>query len=185
MRRNIAAAALAAMIAAPAAADEIETTLEAALEAYRTGDIALAKEEIDYAATLMAQRKAESLSGFLPEPMAGWERSDPEGNQGVATFSGGMMASAVYSRDGDRIEIQLMAENQMVASMAMMLSNPAMMGTMGTVRRVGRQKLVVTSDDDVQALVGNAVFVQVSGPGSVEDKLAYFEAIDLRALERF
>jgi hypothetical protein len=185
MRRIIALAAGAAMLAAPAGADEIEETIAAALEAYRAGDVALAKEELDYAATLLGQLKAESLAGFLPEPLPGWTREEGDTSRGMAGFGGGMAASAVYEREGAGIEIQLMAENQIVASMGMMLQNPAMMGAMGTVKRIGRQMVLVTPEGEVQAMVGPSVLVQISGDGAVEDKLAYLEAMDLEALKAF
>ena len=56
-----------AMLAQPAQADELEDALQMALEAYQAGDINTAKEEIDYAAQLIAQMKAVGLSEFLPE----------------------------------------------------------------------------------------------------------------------
>ena len=47
--------------AAAADADDVEASLNAALEAYRAGDIALAREETAFAATLLDQLKADDL----------------------------------------------------------------------------------------------------------------------------
>ena len=47
-------AAVAIGLSMPAAADEIEDTIAAALEAYRAGDVKLAKEEIDFVQQLLA-----------------------------------------------------------------------------------------------------------------------------------
>ena len=58
--------------AAAADADDVEASLNAALEAYRAGDIALAREETAFAATLLDQLKADDLGAFLPEPLPGW-----------------------------------------------------------------------------------------------------------------
>jgi len=184
MRALIFAALIAGTAASPAPADEIEDALEAALEAYRAGDVALAKEEADFAATLIGQMKAESLTEVLPAPLDGWTREDDE-TQNVAAFGGGIVASATYRGPSGEIDLQLMADNQMVASMATLLSNPAMMASMGTVKRVNRQQLVVTQEGEVQALVDNRILVQMSGSGSTDDKLAYFAAIDLEALKDF
>ncbi|MFQ5567543.1 MAG: hypothetical protein ACE5EU_14415, partial [Paracoccaceae bacterium] len=113
-RAPLAALAIAAL-SLPAQADEIEDSLQMALEAYQAGDINAAKEEIDYAAQLIAQMKAAGLSGFLPEALPGWTRAEADqGGGAMMGFGGGMMASATYSRGGDMIEIQLMADNQMV-----------------------------------------------------------------------
>jgi hypothetical protein len=186
MTRIFIAAAVAGLLAGATAADEVEATLEAALEAYRAGDIALAEEEAQFAATLLGQMKAEGLKGYLPEPLAGWERREADdAAQSMAGFGGGVLARGRYAGPPGDVEIQLMAENQLVASMAAVLSNPAMMSQMGTVRRVGRQKLVVTREGEVQALIAGKVLVQISGSAPEADKLAYFEALDLEALAAF
>ena len=55
---------LAAMLALPAAADEITDTLQSALDAYETGDVQYALEELDYARSklLHPARRPPSLS---------------------------------------------------------------------------------------------------------------------------
>ena len=100
-------------------------------------------------------------------------------------FGGGMSAGATYSRGDDYIEVQLMAENQMVASMAMMFGNVAMMGSLGQVKRIKRQKVVITQQGDLQAMIDGRIFVQISGQSPVEDKEAYFSAMDIRGLTDF
>ena len=173
------------LAATPAAADDIEQSLELALEAYRAGDLKLAKEEIDFAAQLIAQKRAGALADFLPEPMEGWTRRDDSAGAQAAGAFGGQTASATYQKDGQRVEVQLMANNQMVSAMAGMFGNATLMGSMGEVRRIGRQKVVVTNSGEVQTLVDNRIMVNVRGNASVEEKIAYFEAIDVRALEDF
>lgn len=176
-------AAALALTAAPAGADDVEAALEAALEAYRAGDLALAREEVDFAATLLGQMKAEGLQGFLPEPLPGWTREEGDGAQSLAAFGGGAVANAVYRGDGQQVEITLMADNQFVASMAVLFSNPAMMGAAGTLKRKDRQRYVVTPEGEVQALVDGRIMVQVSGSAAATE--AYFDRIDLEALAGF
>ena len=177
-----------ALGAAPAAADEIEEALEFALEAYRAGDITMAKEEADFAAQLLAQKKAAALGDFLPEALPGWTRLDDD-RGGQAGGFGGMTANTTYVREQegnrDRVEVQLAANSQMVTAMAGMFANPALMGSMGEMRRIGRQKVLITKQNELQALVDNRIMVNISGPAPIEDKEAYFSAIDLRALEDF
>lgn len=173
------------LLAPAAQADEISETIEAALEAYAAGDIKLAKEELDYAGQLLNQLKAQGLTGFLPDALDGWEREEIETQAAGAAAFGGLMAEAIYIRGEDDIELRLMADNPMVAAMGTALSNAAIMGTMGTVKRINRQKLVVTPDGEIQALVDGRVLVQIEGAASVEDKLAYFEALDIDGLKNF
>jgi len=186
LKQFVVALCLATGLASIAAADEIEDAIAAGLEAYRAGDIAGAKEELDYAATLLGQKKAAGLTAFLPPALDGWTRSDGDASAaGAALFGGGLNASADYTRGADMVEIQIMADSPMVAGMGAMLGNPAMMATQGEVRRVGRQRYVVTADGGVMALVGGRALVQLSGSAAREDKIAYFEAIDFSGLEAF
>jgi hypothetical protein len=100
-------------------------------------------------------------------------------------FGGGMSAKGTYTRGNDRIEIQLMADNQVVTTMAGMFSNPAMMGSMGQVKRIGHQKVVITQSGELQALINNRILVQITGGAPMPDKEAYFAALDLRGLKDF
>ena len=168
----------------PAGSDEVEDALSAALEAYRGGDLEMATEEVEYARQLMAQMKAERLSGFLPEPMEGWTRQ--EGESGGMPGMGGMVASAAYrGPDESVVDIQIMAENQMVASMMMMFNNPVMIGQMGELKRIGRQKVILTDEGELQAMLDNNVLISISGDAPVETKEEYFKLIDIPALEEF
>jgi hypothetical protein len=173
-----------AVAAQPAAADEIEESLKMALEAYQAGDINAAKEEIDFAAQLINQLKASALGDFLPVALEGWTRHDGD-TQAAGAFGGGSSASAQYSRGQDNINIQLMANNQMVTSMAGMFGNMALMGAMGQVKRINRQKVVITKNGELQALIDNRILVQIGGNASAEDKEAYFAAMDIKGLEDF
>jgi len=181
-----AAALLVAAIPFQARADEIEEALKAALEAYQAGDLNAAKEEVDFASQLMAQMKAAGLGDFLPAPLEGWTRLEGrDQTQAMAAFGGGLSASAAYERGQDRVEIQFMADNQMVTAMGAMFGNATLLGTMGQVKRINRQMVVVTKQGEVQALVDNRILIQISGSAPVEDKEAYFGAIDLKGLTAF
>jgi hypothetical protein len=185
--RFAATAFLALALAFPAAADDVEASIDAALEAYRAGDIKTAKEELDFASQLLGQRKAAELRSLLPEPLPGWERQDAEAGeaQAMAAFGGGQMAGASYAKGPDTVEIQVMADNQMVTAMGAMFSSPAMMGSMGEVRRIGGEKAVLTPEGELQALIDGRIMVQITGTADAETKQAYFEAIDLDALKSF
>ncbi len=183
MKSTIVAAAAVLALVLPVQADEFEETIEAAMEAYRAGDIKAAKEEIDFASQLLAQMKAEGLTAFLPEPFEGWER-EIETTQSMGALGGGQVASARYENEDQFIEIQLMAGNQLVTSMGAMFSNPALMGSMGKVKRLNRQKVLVTNEGELNTLV-NQVMVQIQGNAELEVKEAYFEALDLPGLKDF
>ncbi len=185
--KSLLAAALAALtFAAPAGADEIEDALQAALDAYRAGDMGAAREEIDYAGTLLSQMKAEGLAAFLPDAREGWTREDGE-TQALAgaMFGGGMTAEARYVKDEMTVTVTLMADNPMVTAMAGMFENAAALGSMGKVTRINRQKAVVTQDGELQALVARRIMVSIKGDAPIEDKEAYFAAMDIDRLKDF
>ncbi|MEM6972480.1 MAG: hypothetical protein AAF577_06715 [Pseudomonadota bacterium] len=179
----------AVMIAAsPAAADDVEEALQAALDAYRAGDLALATEETAFAAQLLAQKKAAGLSAFLPEPLSGWTAEDPDTESATAMatmFGGGQVATRVYDGPVGDIEIRLMADNPMVAQMGAMFSNPAIMAAAGTVKRIAGQRAMMDDSGDLMALIGGRFLIQISGGAPETDKEAYFEAIDFEGLKAF
>jgi len=78
-----------------------------------------------------------------------------------------------------------MADSPMVAMMAAQLGNAAVLAQMGTVKRIKRQKVLLNNDGGLQALVDNRFFVQMEGNASQEDMLAYFEAMDIKAMKNF
>ncbi len=170
----------------PAQADEISESLQLALDAYEAGDINAAKEEIDYAAQLITQMKAAGLSEFLPDALPGWIRDENDrSRQGSMSFGGGMSASATYTRENDRITVQLMADNQMVTAMAGMFGNSAMLGSLGQIKRIKRQKVVITQKGELQAMINNHIFVQINGQAPIEEMEAFFGAMDIRGLSEF
>lgn len=167
-------------------ADDIEDAIQAALEAYQAGDVNAAKEELDFASQLLSQAKAAGLADFLPAPLDGWERSEAESQAvGSAMMGGGLSANAAYTNGDKRVEIEMLADNPMVAAMAGMFSSTATMGAMGTVKRINRQTVILTNDGELQALVNNRILIQVRGDAPVEDMEAYFAAIDMDALKAF
>lgn len=170
--------------AAPAAADEVEDSLNLALEAYQAGDLNGAKEELDFASQLITQMKAAGLSEFLPAAMEGWTRRDEE-TGGGGFMGGGSMASASYVNGNENLTIQLMANNQMVSAMAGVFGNPAIMGAQGQVKRIQRQKVLVTQSGELQSLIDGRIYIQISGRAPIETKEAYFSAIDFKGLEDF
>lgn len=187
MKRMLACLLVPALLAGPVMADDFEESIEAALEAYRDGDIKAAKEEIDFAAQLLSQMKAAGLQSLLPEPMDGWTREDGDGSEAAAisAFGGGQMASATYRRGDETVDIQLMANNQMVSALGAMFSNPALMGAAGKVKRIARQKVVVTPEGEFQAMVDGRIMIQLTGSADAETKEEYFKAIDFKGLKEF
>lgn len=183
---TIAAAGLALLaIPAPADADDITDALTAAIAAYEQGEVQDALDEIAYATQLLNEMKTQGLEQFLPEPLDGWTREiDADMPAGLGMMGGGVGAAAEYSRGSDSFTISLMADNPMVAAMAGMLGNTALMTAGGgKMVRVGREKFV-DQDGEITGLIGNRVLVQASGDDP-DAMLAHLEEMDFRALAGF
>ena len=189
MSQKILAAAVAmfaATVPQMGSADDVEDALQFALEAYQAGDIKSAQEEVAFAAQLLQQLKTAGLSEFLPEALNGWVRNKEDDNATAAAL-GGSFAKATYHKEGEssyQVTIALMADNQMVVGFSAMFSNTALMGALGTVKRIGRQKVVV-KDDEVQSMIDSRILIQITGNATLENKEAYFAEIDVRALAGF
>ncbi|MEZ5766571.1 MAG: hypothetical protein R3D80_02165 [Paracoccaceae bacterium] len=130
----------------PGLADEVTDTLSSALQAYEDGDIEYAIEELDYARQLLQDLSSQALTGYLPEPPAGWTReiSDEGMNAGLAFLGGGVAAEAEYTDGSTRFKVTIMADNPMVAGFAPMIANAGLMGM--KMHRVGREKFYENDD---------------------------------------
>jgi hypothetical protein len=170
----------------PLRADEFEDVVADALEAYRDGDIDYARDEMNYAIGLLNQIKAEELAGFLPEPLAGWEREmEGAASDGMMSMlGGGTAASAIYRRgDDEEFTITLTADSPMVSGMAAMFSGMASMGGTETARI--QRTVFSVAEGEVQGVVGDKVLVQASGSAPADAMRAHIESMDLRALGEF
>lgn len=186
MGRIAAIAMTAILLAMPVQADDVEESIDAALSAYRAGDIQGAREELEFASQLLSQLKAEGLRAFLPDPLPGWEREDGDGDaSGLAAFGGGQTASAVYRTGSDTVEISIVADNQMVGAMAGLFSGASFLGAAGEVRRISGQRVSIDEDGDLQTMIDKRIMVQVGGSADEAMKVEYFSKIDIDGLKGF
>ena len=165
-------------------ADEVTDTLQAAIDAYKDGDVAYALEELDFARQKMLSMQANSFQNFLPDAPDGWFRDiDTEMAAGLAMMGGGTGVGAEYRNDGGSqyYSITMMADNPMVVSMGAMFANAAVMGM--RVERVGRQRVAI-GDGQAIALIDNRILVQAEGDD--EDMLLdVMGQIDFEGLSNF
>jgi hypothetical protein len=177
----VSAAALA--FSGPAVADEIEDSIEEALGAYRNKDFSAAKQALDYASQLIAQKNAEGLSSALPEPLAGWKAEEVETQDAAAAMFGGIRAARTYEKGDLNVKVQIMGDSPLLATWMPMLGNSAVAAAMGKMTRIGKRRALQTKDGQVIMVVGNRFLVMIDGSASMEDKTAYAAAIDFDHLE--
>jgi hypothetical protein len=177
--------ALAAIFAAaPAFADEVTDSLDEARAAYDKQDYTAAKQALDMASQLIAQKNAEGLGTLLPEALSGWTAEDVDTNAaGMAMFGGGIQAGRKYTNGDATVDLSIVGDSPMLGTFVPMLSNPMMAAAMGKVTKVGKQRALQTNDGQLILVVNNRFLVTLEGSATMEDKMAYASAIDFDKLE--
>jgi len=163
LRLSMLALLAATQLAAPARADEISDTIQSALDAYNSGDIKYATEELAFAQQQLQALKADGLSAFLPEAPEGWTRTiNTDMNAGLAMMGGGTGTEATYAGADQSFTLTITADNPMVGSFAAMFGNSVMMASMGKITRVGREKFV-DQEGNLTGVVDGRILIQAQG----------------------
>jgi hypothetical protein len=168
------------------AADDILDAIDQARKAYQSGDMANAKQSLDLASQLIAQKNAESFSALLPAPLSGWKAEKVQANAvGAAIFGGVSAASRSYTNaKGDSVEVSISGDSAIIMQFAPMLNNPAMAAAMGKLIRIGSQRAIQNQEGDIMMLVANKFLVNVTGSAEAASKLAYAQAVDIAKLSK-
>ncbi|MFQ5644455.1 MAG: hypothetical protein ACE5FQ_12280 [Thiogranum sp.] len=170
--------------------DDVITSINEGMEYYKEGEYAEATSSLNYAVQLIQQKKGESLSGLLPEPLDGWTAAEAKSQAaGAAMFGGGVTAEREYSKDSSRIAIKIVTDSPMLQGVMMMFSNPMFATADGAkMERIGRQKAIVkytpaNKSGTIQIVVKNRFLVSVEGNDvSREELLDYAKATDLKKM---
>jgi hypothetical protein len=186
LRIVLSVAALAAFVMPAQAADDILDAIDGARKSYQAGDMAGAKQSLDTASQLIAQKNAEAFSALLPAPLSGWKAEKAQATAvGAAMFGGASAATRSYTNSKDQtVEVSITGDSAMIMQFGPMLNNPAMAGAMGKLVRVGDQRAVQTNDGDIMMLVANKILVHVQGSADAASKLAYAQAINIAKLSK-
>jgi hypothetical protein len=183
--RVIAVVALLAGTIAATRADDISEAIDLARKAYQSGDLANAKQSLDFASQLIGQKNADSFAALLPDPLPGWKAERAQSTAVGAVMFGASVASRSYSNaKGDNVEVQITGDSAMVMQFATLLNNPQIAGAMGRLVRVGNQRAIQTAEGDVNMVIANKFLITVQGSASASDKIAYAQAVDVIRLTK-
>lgn len=175
------------MLGSVAAADDVTDLLKEAIEAYEAGDFTLVKENLNYTTQLLNEKSAEAIAAALPEPLSGWSAEDADTTASAAAglFGGGIEASRSYTKGDSSVTISITGESPIMSQMMMMMSNPALSGSMGKMVRIGKQRGIQSKDGEkITVIFNNKLLISIEGDSSIEDKIAYAEAINYDALQK-
>lgn len=172
-------------------ADDVTDSINEALDAYKEGEYSAAVDSLNYASQLINQKKGDSLSSLLPEPLDGWSaKSSKSQAMGAAMFGGGITAERKYVKGKNNISIEIVADSPMMQSVMMMFSNP-MYATSdgGKLEKIKRQKAIVkfntdNNRGDIKLVVANRFLITIKGiKTTLADLKAYAEAINYKKLK--
>jgi hypothetical protein len=168
----------------PARADDASLAIAAAQKAYAAGNLKSATESLTLAIADIRGQQQELLKALLPPAPKGYKMTiNNDFAQGFALAGGGTGIEAEYDSDNDSFRLDITVDNPIIATMAPMLSNAAMMSAAGKVDRIDGQ-LVLESDQSLATLVDNRILVQMQD-GNIPVMLPVMKQIDFAALAKF
>jgi len=184
---------LAAAMALPAAlrADDASEALESARKAYEESNYTEAISQIDFASTLIRQKKSEAVAKFMPAAPSGWNAEEVETQGTGQALLGGMVgAKRRYQREsGGSLSIEIQSDSPLIQSFMQLFSNPVLLGSNGSkLETIRGQKIVVgykTADKqgDVKAIVDGRYLISIEGSDVTrEELLAFAKSVDFKAL---
>ncbi len=154
-----------ALTTSAARADEVSDALQAALDAYNSGNLAKTGENLTMATQAMAGQQSALLAALLPAAPDGWTATaTSDFAQSFGIMGGGAGAEMRYESadQSQSYTMSFIADNPMVASMGAMLGNAQMMAMMGKVVKIGDQALLQT-DNNLSTLINSRVLFQAQG----------------------
>ena len=98
------------------AADDILDAIDGARKAYQAGDMGGAKQSLDLASQLIAQKNAEAYSALLPAPLSGWTAEKVEATASATALFGGASAASrrYHNPKGDNVEVSISGDSAMI-----------------------------------------------------------------------
>jgi len=176
--------------ALPALADDVTDAIDEGLKTYKEGDYTQAISQLDYASTLIRQKKAEKIVEVFPAPLSGWEAEEAESESaGSMMMGGGISANRRYFQGDDKsVTIEMMMDSPMMQSMMALFNNPSLIAMSGAkvVKIQGNMAKLEDRGDSKEIMFvvnNNALFTLKGQNVSVEELTRYGEAIDFKKLQ--
>jgi hypothetical protein len=169
-------------------ADDVTDTIDEAIKAYKSNDLAGAAQSLDAAAQLVRQKRADHFKASLPDAPSGWT-AEQATSQSVdaAMFGGGVTAERHYTKGDSSITIKLITDSPIMQGVMMMMGNPLFANADGgKLERIKGQKAIFKNKDgsgSVNVIVNGTMLVQIEGSHVTDADLhAFAQAIDFGKL---
>ncbi|MDY0041184.1 MAG: hypothetical protein RBS57_12800 [Desulforhabdus sp.] len=180
-----------------ARADEIIDQIEEGLQLYEKGSYSEAVTTLNFAVGQIQQKQAAGLKNVFPEPLAGWQAEESKGEFAPAAFMGGGISASrrYYVENQDKsVNIEIVTDSPLLQSVMLFFTNPAFFASQPDAKlvKIQGQKAIqkFTREDregEISIVVGSRMLVSIKGQAmdNPDDLLAYANAIDYKALEKF
>ena len=162
-----------------AVADTITDRIDLAKRKYLEGKFKEAISELEFAAGLIKQKKAEEIKMLLPDPLSGWKAQEAKSGAAPLFLGGGSSASRKYYNDnGATVEISIISDAPLLSSLLMMLANPNFIGAGNKITMVKGEKAIEEWDDvqksgKLTIVLGEKVLVIVEGSNLANKEILY------------
>ncbi len=172
-------------------ADEVTGQIQAGVEAYQQQDYQLAVDELNYAVAQIQEKLNAANSTLLPEPLPGWTADAVENTSAaMAMMGGGTNMERSYYRNGETVNISIIANSPMLSGMMAMFTNPMVMSSNPNMKpyRYKRHKGVKEVDGGntrITLIMKGLVMIKVEGARLKDEKMLeqYLEAMDLKRIQ--
>ena len=176
-------------------ADEITEQINEAVKAYEEKDYKGAIEELKYAVAQLEELKSNENSKLLPKALDGWKFKETKGDGTAAAMAmfgggGGSSMTGQYTKEEERVDIEITANSPMMGMMNMAISNPAMISSDPSMKlyRYKRIKGVKKTEKDsieITLLLSSQLMIKVKGSNLKDEKILkeYLDGMDMKKIK--
>lgn len=169
-------------------ADDVEDAIKEALAAYKKQEFSAAAESLDYATTLIRQRKGSALENVFPAPLDGWKAEQATSQAaGSGMFGGGVTAERTYKKGDRNVTVTLVTDSPMLQGVMSMFGNSMFMTSDGgKMKKIAGQKAVIKypagANSGEITIAVDKTLVTVRGQADEAELVAYAERVNFAAL---
>ncbi|NCA69927.1 MAG: hypothetical protein EOM91_07425 [Sphingobacteriia bacterium] len=175
-------------------ADAITDQLDAARQAYESGELRRAVDTLNQTVAKIQERITGTLLTLFPPPLEGWQAEEARAQSGglAAMFTGTQLSRRYLRDEGGEVNLTLMADSPMMPMLTMAISMPMLMQTSGDMKPYtlkGERGVIEHAADSqdykVTVMVGSRLMIQAEGSGLADATALdrYLEALDLNAIQ--
>ncbi len=159
--------------------------LDEARTAYGAGEYGHARRALEKAIVSVSAKHAEAIRAVLPKPFDGWTANDGDSTPvSLAALGGGLSITRYYAAaDGTQVQIDILADSDLVEQMSGMYADASMIQMMGIKPETigGETAFIDPTNGDVNFIFDKRTNIKVTGSAPADIRKSYAENIDFAA----